>query len=579
MTPLDYLILVGYAIGMLVIGSILHKRNQTSSDMFAVSKQATWWLSGLSAFMSAFSAGTFVVWGGIAYKQGLVAVSILMCSGISSFLVGRYLAGRWASLGIKSVGEYVRLRFGQAAVQFYTWVGMGFKVVAMAVALYAFATLFCALMPLAPDNPLVDPATGNLSVTYASIIAGLLMLMYAVSGGLWAVLIIDSIQFVVLTTTVLFVVPLCLARVGGVSGFINAVPPGFLSPVSGSFTYVFLLGWIVVHTFKLGGEWVFVQRFLAVSSPRNARRSSYLFGTLYLVSPIIWMLPPMMYRLIDPNANPEQAYFLACASVLPPGMIGLLLAAMFSSAASYIDGEVNVYAGAVTDDFYKPIVNPNATQKQLVWVGRVSSLLIGGVIISIAVAIPVLGGAEKVILTITSLLVVSMVLPVLWGLLFGGIRQNAIWYSTGAAFVAAALVKFGIPAKPVNPALIWFQANESVMEVLIGVLVPLLVLTMLEIRASTKSAYFSTFTQHAPRETMTTNSVVPLSLFPARILAYSIGVLALLMAGLLVTAGDKAQLVGLFAGALALLSGGILWAIRVNTPQKSTSQPEQTYVL
>src|SRR5690606_39775493 len=68
--------------------------------------------------------------------------------------------------------------------------------------------------------------------------------------------------------------------------------------------------WIVVHTFKLGGEWVFIQRFLAVKSPKDARKSAYLLGILYLVSPVIWMLPAMIYRIVDPNANPEQAYFL-----------------------------------------------------------------------------------------------------------------------------------------------------------------------------------------------------------------------------------------------------------------------------
>ena len=88
MQTIDYIILLIYGIGILYIGSILSKKNKTSADMFAVKKQSPWWLSGLSSFMSAFSAGTFVVWGGIAYKFGFVAVSILMCSGISSFIVG-----------------------------------------------------------------------------------------------------------------------------------------------------------------------------------------------------------------------------------------------------------------------------------------------------------------------------------------------------------------------------------------------------------------------------------------------------------------------------------------------------------
>src|SRR5690606_32836997 len=144
--------------------------------------------------------------------------------------------------------------------------------------------------------------------------------------------------------------------------------------------------WIVVHTFKLGGEWVFIQRFLAVKSPKDARKSAYLLGILYLVSPVIWMLPAMIYRIVDPNANPEQAYFLACAAVLPAGMMGLLLASMFSAAASYIDGEINVYAGAITNDWYKALIRPSASDIELVTVGRISTFLIGAIIICGAVA-------------------------------------------------------------------------------------------------------------------------------------------------------------------------------------------------
>jgi len=567
MAILDYVVLIVYALGMLLIGSILSKRNKTSTDMFAVSKQSPWWLSGLSAFMSAFSAGTFVVWGGIAYKQGLVAVSICMCMGVSSFLVGKFLAGKWAGLGINSVGEYLDLRYGRIAVQFYTWVGMGFKIVAMGVALYAFSTLVSTIVVLAPDNPLSD-ASGHLSKPYATVISGVLMLVYAISGGLWAVLIIDAIQFVVLTVTVLLVIPWCLGQVGGVSGFLQAVPEGFLALAGGNFTYWFLMGWIVVHTFKLGGEWVFIQRFLAVSSPKEARRSSYLFGALYLVSPIVWMLPPMIYRLINPQANPEQAYFLACTLVLPPGMIGLLLAAMFSSTASSIDGEVNVYAGAVTDDFYKRHLRPEASQPELVLVGRISSLLIGSVIIGLALAVPYLGGAEKVILTITSLLAVSMVLPVIGGLFMRRITASAVWCSTASGFIAAALVKFAIPVQSSRPLIHWFYAHAQTLEVVIGLTVPLAVLLAMNGLSKKTAAGFLKIEHLATRSVQ--HGPKAIAAFPARILAYSIGLMALLLLVLAWVAGEKATLILLFAGVLIGISGSILWALRkAESTQKS----------
>jgi Na+/proline symporter len=562
---LDYLVLFLYAAGMLFIGSLLSRRNKTSTDMFAVSKQSPWWLSGLSAFMSAFSAGTFVVWGGIAYQQGLVAVSICMCSGVSSFLVGRWLAGKWAGLGITSVGEYLNLRFGPAVVQFYTWVGMLFKIVAMGVALYAFSTLVCTIVTLPMGHILADD-TGHLAKSYATVLSGLLMLVYAVSGGLWAVLIIDAIQFVVLTVTVLFVIPLCFGQVGGVSGFLAAVPKGFLSPVSAQFSYLFLLGWIIVHTFKLGGEWVFIQRFLAVRSPADARKSSYLFGTLYLVSPLLWMLPPMTYRLINPAANPEQAYFLACALVLPPGMIGLLLAAMFSSAASYIDGEVNVYAGAVTNDFYQLMLRPQASEQELVLVGRISSFAIGGIIIGLALAVPYLGGAQKVILTLTSLLAVALVLPVLGGLFLRGIGQSAVWWSSAASFAVALVVKLGLPAAATGP-LRWYAAHAQVLEVYLGIAVPLLVVLLLHALARREHPGYGRVQalKYAQQEGRATDAGSAIAAFPARMLAYSIAALGALLLLLAVQAGSRAPLVVTF-GLVLVMTGSTLWW-RLRRPQ------------
>jgi len=546
---------------MLAIGLILSRWNKSAADMFAVSKQSPWWLSGISSFMSAFSAGTFVVWGGIAFKHGAVAISILMCLGISSFIVGKTLAGRWAKLGVTTIGEYINIRFGRSVVQFYTWIGMCLKLVSMSVALYAFAILFCSLVPLEEGNFLRDESTGNLSITYACIISGLLMLVYTVSGGLWAVLIIDAVQFVILTVTVLFVVPLSFASIGGVGNFLDQVPDGFLQIASGKFTYWFLLGWIVVHTFKLGGEWVFIQRFLAVKSPKDARKSAYLLGILYLVSPVIWMLPAMIYRIVDPNANPEQAYFLACAAVLPAGMMGLLLASMFSAAASYIDGEINVYAGAITNDWYKALIRPSASDIELVTVGRISTFLIGAIIICGAVAIPYVGGAENVILTITSLLVVPMVLPTLWGLLFKKTTQQAVWITTGLSFLAAALVKIFIKENSGNSFIDWLLENSLVLEASVGILVPLLTLSLFELSAKNTALGFIEVQSKSIDYTVT-DTPIAIAEYPARLLAYSIGCLALIMFILSIAVDDKRAMIAAFGAALMVVCVIILWCLR-----------------
>ncbi len=336
MQPIDYTVLTIYLVGIFLLGIALSKKNKSSEDMFSASGESPWWTSGLSAFMTMFSAGTFVVWGGIAYKYGLVAVTINLCYGVAAIAVGYTVAGRWKKLGVKTPAEFIQLRFGPSAVKFYTWSMMAVNIIGAGVALYALSKIMVALMPM-PEGSLFADATGHFSVQWAILIAGVVIIIYTMMGGLWAVLMTDVLQFIVLNLAVLFVIPLIWALAGGLEGFTGNAPEGFFNfAQENKFTWFFMLGWVLIHFFKIGAEWAFAQRFICVPTAKDARKSTYLFGILYLVSPIFWLLPPMIYRTINPNAEPEQAYILACQAVLPIGMLGLMVAAMFSATASMV---------------------------------------------------------------------------------------------------------------------------------------------------------------------------------------------------------------------------------------------------
>ena len=99
MLSIDYFVLAIYLAGIFGVGLFLSSKNKSSADMFAAGGESPWWTSGLSSFMTMFSAGTFVVWGGIAYQHGLVAVVINLCYGAAALLVGFFVAGHWKRMG------------------------------------------------------------------------------------------------------------------------------------------------------------------------------------------------------------------------------------------------------------------------------------------------------------------------------------------------------------------------------------------------------------------------------------------------------------------------------------------------
>ena len=575
MNHLDYSVLVLYLLGTLGIGFYFSRKNKSASDMFSASGEAPWWVAGLSSFMTMFSAGTFVVWGAVAYKYGLVAVSINITYGIAALLVGYFVAGKWNELGVSTPAEYVELRFGRTSLQIYTWALLIFRVLTTAVALYALAVVVAAVMPLDDDSIFVDQSTGNMSVTFLIALFGLIAVIYTVAGGLWAVLMTDVLQFVILKLSVLFIVVLFFFKIDDWSVLADSAPAGFFDLTSSSYTFFFLVGWCATQFFMIGAEWAFVQRSLSVKTSKDARKANYLFGVLYLVSPALWLAPPILYRMINPDLDPEQAYILAGQLVLPAGTVGLMVAAMFSATASMVSSQLNVFAGVLTNDVYKNIFRPMASTKNLVLVGRFLTALIGVLLVGIAIIVPQLGGAEKLVISLSSLLVGPLMAPLLWGLFVEKVDSKAVWVTALVCFTTGVLIKFGI-----GPLTSIFAGLEQITELLsqfskqvdifIGVILPLLTLTIIHVLSGKESspgwirlqAHISSNRKNDANTQEIPNKSQIVDTTPERIIALALLVCGVTIASLsLFQSGATLKLVSFGVGTLTI--SFLIWAIRI----------------
>lgn len=536
MNYIDVTVLVIYLVGVVLMGALFSKISSTK-DMFNAGGQSPWWLSGISAFMTAFSAGTFVVWGGIAYTSGAVAISILMVLGVSSLLVGRFLAGRWKSFGYDSAAEFLTDRYGRSIVRFYTLLQGLVGIFTMGGAVYALSVIICILIPMPEGHFLADPATGNLSVDLASIILCVIIILITSGGGLWAVLVTDAVQFIILLVSVIAVVPLMLERAGGVNAFVEKAPEGYFDLFNSEFSVLFLIGWVIIYFFKFGGEWSFIQRFSCVPSQRDARKSSYMFGILYIVSPVIWMLPPMLFRTINPSVDPEQAYIMACKLVLPAGMLGLMIAAMCSATASGATAYLNVYAGAFTSEFYHRMFRKNATEKELVIAGRVLTVFLGVVTMAGAYYIPKWGTYTGYVISSVALLSGPMILPTIWGIFSRKINLSAAWWITFISTIIILLLKFGFQKDgwlsgfgSLSSLIQFLNDDERAYELVIGILVPLLMLVICEVTAkSTDEGWIRIMENKAHRRD---DVEVQVSHYPIKLCAISFVIVGMIVLSL-----------------------------------------------
>lgn len=482
MVGIDYLVIVLYFLGLIAVSVLVSRSIKSSADMFIAGRNSSWWLSGMSTYMTLFSASTFVIWGGVAYRSGIVAALIGNILGFASFLVGRYLSGKWREMKINSPGEYLTIRFGQRSLNFYTLLGIIGRGFHTAVALYAIAIVMSTLMTL-PEGHFMADASGHLAVSWAILILGVITLLYTVLGGFLAVLMTDVIQFGVLITVVVFMIPLSINALGGIENLFANAPEGYFTPVSAEYPWFWLILWFFVNSFTIGGDWPFVQRYISVPTVRDARKSTYLVGALYLLTPIIWYFPAMAFRQIVPDANPEQAYILMSEHVLMKGMLGVMLAAMVSATLSTVSGTLNVFANVFTYDIYGR-KHKDVGEKGLIRTGRIFTLTFGVAIVALALLIPYAGGAEKVVVTVLTMIIGPLYIPSVWGVFSKRLTQKHLLTAMIITYVCGI---FGLAFKfspAVRASFEWI--NPNVLESVIGTVVPATLLAIMELWAKHK---------------------------------------------------------------------------------------------
>ena len=482
MVGIDYIVIVLYFLGLIAVSVLVSRSIKSSADMFIADRNSSWWLSGMSTYMTLFSASTFVIWGGVAFRSGFVAVLIGNILGFASFFVGRYLSGKWREMKIKSPGEYLTIRFGKRSLNFYTLLGIIGRGFHTAVALYAIAIVMSTLMTL-PQGHFMADASGHLAVSWAIVILGIITLLYTILGGFLAVLMTDVIQFGVLITVVIFMIPLSINAIGGLDNFVANAPEGYFTPVSAEYPWFWLILWFFVNSFTIGGDWPFVQRYISVPTVSDAKKSTYLVGALYLLTPLIWYFPAMAFRQIEPTANPEQAYILMSDHVLMKGMLGVMLAAMVSATLSTVSGTLNVFANVFTYDIYGQ-KHPEVGEKGLIRIGRIFTFAFGATIIALALLIPYAGGAEKVVVTILTMIIGPLYIPSVWGVFSKRLTQKHL---LTAMIITYACGIFGLAFKFSDAVRANFEwINPNVLESVIGTVVPVILLAIMELWAKRK---------------------------------------------------------------------------------------------
>ncbi len=430
----EYVVIGCYLAVLVGVGMVFRRFNENVSDYFRNGCKGTWWLVGSSAFMTAFSAWTFSGAAGAAYEAGWSVLVIYLANSVGFAINGLFLAKWFRQIRAITGPEVIRLRFGISTQQFYAWMSFVMQTLYSSLHLLGLA-IFCS-------------AVFGYKIEQVIVVVGAVVLVYSLIGGSWAVTATDFLQTLILIPITILVGVLCLVKLGGVGALFQGIQDMGLSSAYGVFNApdqfplrAYTYAWAIAMLLKnvIGyNTLTSAQRYFLVKDGREAQKAAWLGFALMTAGAFLWFIPPMTARLlfhaevmaVDIPKAAEAAYAIASLNVLPLGMTGLMVVAMFAATMSSMDSGLNRNAAIFTNDIYPTLCRlfgRAAMQgKSLMRLGQVFSAVFGVCIVSIATyfANTEGRGVFEHMLNIGALLALPMAVPALMGLF---IRTSPSW--------------------------------------------------------------------------------------------------------------------------------------------------------
>ena len=394
---IDWSILVIFFIILLSIGFFASKKAGSSVNEFFLSgRNMPWWLLGISMVATTFSADTPNLVTDIVRTNGVSGNWVWWAFLLTGMLTVFVYAKLWRRSEVLTDLEFYEMRYGGKGAAFLRgfraiYLGVFFNVMIMATVCLAGIKIGSVMLGLTPVQTLL--IASSVTVVYSSL------------GGLKGVIMTDFFQFTLAMVATFWaaIVIVNLPEIGGLNALIShpdIVPKLDLIPdVSDKelFLVVFLLP-IAVQWWSVwypgaepGGGGYVAQRMLSAKDENHAVWATLLFNFMhYAVRPWPWILIALASLIVFPNLSDLQTAFPdidkgiighdlaypAMMTMLPPGLLGLLLASLAAAFMSTIASHLNWGSSYVVNDFYKRFFNPEASDKKLIFLGRITTIVL-----------------------------------------------------------------------------------------------------------------------------------------------------------------------------------------------------------
>ena len=410
---IDYFVIFGLFALILVIGFwASRKAGENTSQYFLSGRNMPWWLLGMSMVATTFSTDTPNLVTDLVRTNGVAGNWVWWAFLITGMLTVFIYARLWRKSNVTTDLEFYELRYGGKPAVFLRgfrsiYLGLLFNVFAMAAVTLGAIKIGEVMLGLPP------------LVTIG--LAGLVTVVFSAVGGFRGVVFTDFVLFFVAMTGSIGAAYVSVNHeaVGGLSNLLTH--PNVVSKISilPDFDNTEMLVTLLVIPLAVqwwsawypgsepGGGGYVAQRMLAAKDQKNAIIATFFFNILhYALRPWAWILVALSSLVVFPDvASIKEAFpaisegklghdlaYPAMLTFLPSGLLGLILASLVAAYMSTISTHLNWGASYIVNDFYKRVINPEASEKTLVNIGRLSTVLL--MIISTGLALSFTNAAQ-----------------------------------------------------------------------------------------------------------------------------------------------------------------------------------------
>ncbi len=403
LSQLDWAVIGFYFLFSLIIGILgAKKAGKDARSFFLAGGEMPWWLLGFSMVATTFSTDTPNLVTDLVRQKGVSGNWVWWSFLLTGMLTVFVYAKLWHRSGVLTDVEFYEIRYGGKPAAF----------------LRGFRAIYLGLI----FNVLVMGSVSLAAIKFGEIILGWpgwitlsiacsITLLYSTLGGLRAIIITDFFQFILAMIGSVWgcIYILNLEKIGGIKNLIQhpkvadkiSMLPDFSNPdiwVPVLFIPLAVQWWASYYPgSEPGGGGYIAQRMLSAKDEANAIGASLLFNIAhYAIRPWPWILIALSSLIIFPELSdirykfPEisenkighDIAYPAMLTLLPSGLLGLVAASLIAAFMSTMSTQVNLGASYLVNDFYHRFIDPDATEKKLVFVGRVFtifSIMLGAV--------------------------------------------------------------------------------------------------------------------------------------------------------------------------------------------------------